>query len=264
MGGLGMALAGALSGFGTGMAEQGKINLAQRHAMAMERLRSDNQMAESTHTGQINDRNNAASQARGHVYDVGKTRVEIEGQIARDARTQAFQAGEKDKDRNFDAGQKSLDRLQQERMAKLNTQLDVLKQTYGTVITAAVQAGVKSGEIQSVERDNAGNFFAVKRDGTTQDLNVVGAPPASTSGIPGLDFGGGTAGGKPAPATPNTGLQRLRPENTPTKPAAGSKPATSAAAVPNFTTEAEAVAFVNNPNNKGKQFRFAGRIGTVN
>jgi hypothetical protein len=237
MGGLGMALAGALSGFGAGMAEQGKLDIGHKHQIAMEKLRSTNQMAESDRTAGNNDRNRAAEQARGFKYDVARDRGKSTLEIARDREK-----------RTWESGEKANDRTHATELARQKGLMDIYGETYGTTYKAILEKSLANGEIKSVEQDDKGNFFVIKNDGSVGDIGVVGTPKSQQGGLGGDLV---TTSGKPAAAPANPGLNR---RSSPAAPA----PAANKGSYNNPTTHivdpGEALRFVKDPANKGKWF----------
>lgn len=177
MGGLGMVLGGALSGFGAGLAKQGEMDFQQRRDTALENLRNQNQQTNM----RIQADEQRTTQAEGAKLDDWKDSRSNE---RRTSSTMTI-----DKNRN------TLDTAQRERLAKLEASLRTQQSTQ----TAQIEAQIRSGEITDTLQDDQGNFYAIYKDGRTKPLNIKGAPKA-VKGAGGsiLDRAGDVSGQQPA------------------------------------------------------------------
>ncbi|WP_337846829.1 hypothetical protein [Sphingomonas sp.] len=209
MSGFGHILAGALTGIGQGIAQQGQMDYEARRQIALENLRQSNQLQrDATQHGYRKeeitaqtDANIATDKARtvnDDWLDSRKTERSTSSQIVVDNNRGKIE--EKQDERRFrqQVQLKNIDFQNEKEMTRFQTGLAMQSAQQ----QAQLKQQMESGEIGDIKEGSDGYYYGIRKDGSTVKLNVQapreegvlsGRPPAAGGGI-------GAAAPAPAPA----------------------------------------------------------------
>jgi hypothetical protein len=190
-----MAVAGALQGIGGAIVQQGLLADQERRALALEKLKQENQAAQTRTQYDLMDRNNA-----------NQTKRETDAGIIRDRNQGNIQA-ETDKRRfKQDLTLKTID---------FNNDIEKSRFTAKSQIAMkALEQSLANGEVVETLEGNDGYVYARSRDGTTKRTDVQFAPKESSgggtlaevrNGRGNVGSGGGAPASPPPPAAKPTG-----------------------------------------------------------
>lgn len=200
--GLGRILGGALAGYGAGQAEVARSAEEERRAIALENLRSQNQRDETTHTGNVNDRNDARATVRRTDADLIKMGVGAEIDTTKATRDRSWDVEDREDAQAHDVGLVQTRQAHDVTMANINANIDRT--------TAEYKKSLESGDVDEYLIDGTtGEYVAITKGkkrvrtgiiATDREINGSSGNSAGSSALADVRAAAGGGLGRPAAA----------------------------------------------------------------